>query len=240
MKSHLRPIVLTAAVLATTPLVADDTTQAQATPAPQNTAPAAPATTDFVSIFNGKDLTGWTYMKTKHSNEEVGYVVKDGLLIANGRCGNLYTNKRYGNYSFRFEFRFDKGQEAKSGLGMRTEMDGSHPADSTYVIQILDNHAPKYATLKPWQYHGSIYGKRAAKRGHLKPTGEWNSQVVIVNGNEVTVLLNGTVILDSDLSREPAQFRKKEGHLCIAGHMDGVSFRNLKIKELGDEPRDSP
>ena len=186
----------------------------------------------FVSIFNGKDLSGWTYKKTKNYNEEKGYIVKDKKLIANGRCGNLYTNQKYKNYIFQFEFLLEPGKNANSGLGMRTEMDGSYPAFSRYEIQILDNHAPKYSKLKPSQYHGSIYGKAAAKRGFLKKAGEWNKQTVSVIGDHVKIVLNGEVILDTDLSKYPEKFRVKEGHLCIAGHMDGIAFRNLKIKEL--------
>lgn len=190
------------------------------------------AESEFISIFNGKDLSGWTYKKTKHYAEEVGYIVKDKQLIANGRSGNLYTNKRFKNYTFKFEFRLEPGKKANSGLGMRTEMDGSYPASSRYEIQILDNHAPKYAKLKPHQYHGSIYGKVPAKRGFLKKAGEWNSQTVTVNGNQVTIVLNGETIVNTDLSKYPEKFKVKEGHLCIAGHLDGVAFRNLKIKEL--------
>ena len=58
------------------------------------------ADSEYVSIFNGENLDGWTYKKTRNYAEEVGYVVKDKQLIANGRSGNLYTNKRYKNYSF--------------------------------------------------------------------------------------------------------------------------------------------
>jgi hypothetical protein len=86
--------------------------------------------------------------------------------------------------------------------------------------------------LKDWQYHGSIYGKVAAKTGSLKPVGEWNTQIVTVIGNQVTIDLNGTIILDSDISNLSQNARREEGHLCIAGHMDGISFRNLQVKEI--------
>lgn len=186
----------------------------------------------FDAIFNGENLDGWTYKKTKNYKEEVGYVVKNGELITNGRSGNLYTNKRYKNYILKFEFRFEKGKDNNNGLGMRTEIDGIAPAHSAFEIQILDNSSPKYTKLKPYQYHGSIYGKVPAKKGFLNPVGEWNSQEVTINGNMLTVILNGTLITKADLSEYPEKFRKKEGHLCLAGHKDGVSFRNMKIKEL--------
>ena len=49
-------------------------------------------------------------------------------------------------------------------------------------LQILDNSHERYAKLKDYQYHGSLYTLKAAKRGHLKPVGEWNRQKVTVNG----------------------------------------------------------
>ena len=63
-------------------------------------------------------------------------------------------------------------------------------------LQILDNEAPVYR-LQPYQYHGSVYGVIPAKRGYLKPVGEWNYKSA--NGDRITVILNGTTILDGDI-----------------------------------------
>jgi hypothetical protein len=93
--------------------------------------------------------------------------------------GNLYTEKEYSDFIFRFEFRLTPG--ANNGLGIRTPLQG----DAAYVgyeLQILDNDAPVYAHLKPYQYHGSVYGIIPAKRGYQKPVGEWNSQEVWIRG----------------------------------------------------------
>ncbi|MCM8531132.1 MAG: DUF1080 domain-containing protein [Lentisphaeraceae bacterium] len=187
---------------------------------------------EFKSIFNGKNLDGWTYKKTKNYKEEKGYIVKNGELITNGRAGNLYTNKRYKNYSLKFQFKFEKGKDNNNGLGLRTEMDGSAPALSSFEVQILDNSSPKYTKLKPYQAHGSVYGQVPAKKGFLKEIGEWNSQEVTINQNQLKVILNGYLITKADLSLLPIKTLPKEGHLCLAGHKDGVSFRNIKIKEL--------
>jgi hypothetical protein len=108
-------------------------------------------------------------------------------------------------------------------------------------LQILDNEAPKYKALKPWQYHGSVYGYIPAKRGHLKPAGEWNSQEVIANGNRITVKLNGVIILDGDLKEAtkdiPADkisrgLFDKKGHIAFLGHGSVVKFKNIRIRPL--------
>jgi hypothetical protein len=107
-------------------------------------------------------------------------------------------------------------------------------------LQVLDNDAQQYATLDPRQYHGSAYGMAAAKRGFLRPAGEWNFQEVTVTGSKIKVELNGSVILDTDLSKiteymanspHPGKDRTS-GFFGFAGHGDAVEFRNVKLKSL--------
>jgi hypothetical protein len=107
-------------------------------------------------------------------------------------------------------------------------------------LQVLDSEHSRYAKLDPRQYHGSAYGIAAARRGFLKETGKWNHQEVTVQGSHVIVILNGSLILDSDLSKAESFMANKkhpglkniEGHFGFAGHNDPVAFRNIRIKRL--------
>jgi hypothetical protein len=189
----------------------------------------------FVSLFDGTDLEQWTGNKS-------GYIVKDGVIEVNpfdGGGGNLYTKDEFGNFRFRFEFQLTPG--ANNGIGIRAPLEG----DAAYVgmeIQVLDNEAPKYKDLHVYQYHGSVYGVIPAKRGFLLPTGEWNKEEIIANGNKIKVILNGTVILDGDIkeaskngtmdhNKHPGLLRKT-GHIGFLGHGDVVRFRNVRVKRL--------
>ena len=108
-------------------------------------------------------------------------------------------------------------------------------------LQILDDGAQQYAkSLDPRQAHGSAYGMVAAKRGYLRPVGQWNFEEVTVKGSKIKVELNGTVILDADLSQvkefmanspHPGKDRTS-GYFGFAGHNDPVEFRNVSIKTL--------
>jgi len=188
----------------------------------------------FVSLFNGQDLSGWT-------GSTKGYLVKDGKIILDPKVGggNLYTVGQYGDFVIRFEFRLTPG--ANNGLAIRAPLSG----DAAYVgmeIQILDDTAAKYNSLRPYQYHGSIYGVVPAKRGYLKPIGEWNSEEVIANGPHISVKLNGTTIVDANIDeaskpktmdeREHPGLKRREGHIGFCGHSDYIEFRNLRIKVL--------
>lgn len=189
----------------------------------------------FVSLFNGKNLDNWVGNKTD-------YRAEDGVLVvrpAEGGHGNLYTEKDYSNFIFRFEFQLTPG--ANNGLGIHAPLEG----DVAYVgkeLQILDNTAPIYAKLEPYQYHGSVYGIIAAKRGFLKPVGEWNSQEVIVNGDDIKITLNGEVILEGNMKevskngtadkKDHPGLKRNTGRICFLGHGSDLKFRNIRVKDL--------
>ena len=186
---------------------------------------------EFTQLFNGKDFTNWG---GEGKTEKSGYVVKDGVITSTPKCNVLMTDKEYSNYTLEFEFKLTEG--ANNGLGIHYPGEG----DAAYVgmeLQILDNTAEKYAKLKPSQYHGSLYKLAAAKRGALKPIGEWNEQVVTVKGPMVTVVLNGVEILKGnldDLSKENPEHtgaKRRKGKIAFCGHGDVVSFRKIRIHE---------
>ncbi|MHC4520767.1 MAG: 3-keto-disaccharide hydrolase, partial [Planctomycetota bacterium] len=144
-------------------------------------------TEGFVPLFNGRDMTGWTGNTT-------GYFAKNGNMLCDPTKagGNVYTAGEYGNFVLRFDFKLTPG--ANNGLAIRAPLAGD-AAYQAMELQILDNTAAKYADLQPYQYPGSIYGVVPAKRGHLKPVGQWNAEEVIAKGPHVTVNLNGTTIV---------------------------------------------
>jgi hypothetical protein len=112
-------------------------------------------------------------------------------------------------------------------------------------LQVLDNTADKYGGLDPRQVHGSAYGQAGAHRGYLRTPGAWNFQEVTVVGSTIRVELNGTVILNTDLSKVtefmhdmnaenfPGRTRT-EGHFGFAGHNDPVAYRSIEIRSLKD------
>lgn len=192
-------------------------------------------TEGYEILFDGTDLSQWT----SHTNE---YFVEDGCIVmrpSGGGHGNLYSKKEYGDFILRFEFLLTPG--ANSGLGLRHKMVTTASGYDGMELQILDNPAPEYANLKPYQYHGSLYGWVPAKRGFLKPTGEWNYQEVIARGSHITIRLNGTTILDTDIrevlkdvpeDKIPRTLLYQKGHIVFLGHNSVLQFRNIRVREL--------
>lgn len=189
----------------------------------------------FKSVFNGKDFEGWT-------GPVDNYEVVDGAIqCKKGKGGTIHTTEEYGDFIVRLEFKVPPG--GNNGLAIRYPGKG----DTAYVgmceLQVLDENYDKVrGKLDPRQVHGSAYGMVAAKRGFQKPNGEWNQQEVTVKGSTIKVVLNGEVILDTDLSKvDPETFMGKakhpglaltKGFFGFAGHGDAVAFRNISIKRL--------
>ena len=190
-------------------------------------------------VFNGKDFTGWEGPVDE-------YEVKEGAIVCKpGHGGTICTEEVYSDFVARLEFKLPPG--GNNGLAIRYP--GVDPKthkgpDTAYhgmcELQVLDDGHPMYKDIDPRQAHGSAYGMVAAKRGFLRPTGEWNQQVVTVKGSTILVELNGNVILDCDLSKvtkfmadspHPGKDRTS-GHFGFAGHGDAVMFRNVWVEKL--------
>ena len=198
-------------------------------------ATAAVAEEGFVQLFDGESLDGWILLGKRGD----GYAIRDGsIACAKGSGGNLLSASEYANFVLRFEFKLESG--SNNGLCVRCPLGWSDMAYAGNELQIIDNSAERYANIKPWQKHGSLYHVAPAKTGALNPVGEWNSQEVIARGSRIKVTLNGTNILDVDTKdvKDPALLAKhpglkrKSGHIGFLGHNEPVQFRNIRIRRL--------
>lgn len=195
---------------------------------------ASHAENDFVSIFNGKDFTGWKG-PTEH------YEIVDGSICCKtgkGHYGTIFTTESYSDFVASMEFRLPPN--GNNGLAIRYPGTGDPAYTAMCELQVLDNEAPENLHRDPRQFHGAAYGMVAPERGYLRPTGDWNYQEVTVTGSKIKVELNGTMILNCDLG-EVSEFmdgkahpgkENTSGHFGFAGHNSPVQFRNVKIKRL--------
>lgn len=205
------------------------------------------ATAVWTDLFNGTDLTGWT-------GDTNGYVVEEGKLVCKKGGHYLVTDQEYSDFAFQFEFLLE--ESGNNGIGIRVPP-GGHPSADGMEIQILDHNGSRYhgtaqlangstqemSWLKPWQYHGSIYGIFPAKTGYLKPVGEWNSETIIAIEDHIMVILNGAVIVDAFLDditpvdgTPHVSKNNRSGHIMLAGHNDRVEFRNLRVANYTASP----
>ncbi len=187
----------------------------------------------FTPIFDGKTLENW-----KGAADH--YEVVDGAIRCKPHQGGvLYFDKEYSDFTARVAFKLPPA--GNNGLAIRYPGEGDTAYSGMCELQVLDDGNPRYAgKIDPRQAHGSAYGMVAAKRGYLRPVGEWNFEEVTIKGSTIKVELNGSVILDTDLSKvtefmanspHPGKDRTS-GYFGFAGHGDPVEFRAISVKPL--------
>lgn len=202
----------------------------------------------FELLFDGKSLDNW------HGNT-VNYVADNGTIYVSASYGNnrnLYSNKKYSDFVYRFEFCFlEPG--VNNGIGIRTR-EGVDAAYEGMEIQILDHDDPIYKGLRPYQQHGSVYGIIVPKHVKFGPVGTWNTEEIRAVGDHITVTVNGEVVLDGNIrtacqghnvapdgskhnpytvdhNNHPGLFNKS-GNISFCGHGEGIRFRNIRILDL--------
>lgn len=244
MLSMNRPLYsLALAMIAAVPALAEKAKSDPNVVAATAFAERVEASATWVDLFNGRDLTGWT-------GDVDGYVAEDNKLVCKKGGKNLRTQESYSDFVFQFEFKLE--ESGNNGVGIRVPKDG-HPAKDGMEIQILDHDGARYSGdavmangktrklswLKPWQYHGSIYGIVPSRTGYLKPVGQWNSETIMAIDDHIIVIVNGAVVVDAFLDQTTPvdggshpSMKNKSGHLVLAGHNDRVEFRNLRVADF--------
>lgn len=187
----------------------------------------------FEPLFDGKTLSGWVARQTKSGGSEDWSVV-DGVLTAKAGSGWLSTDREYGDYVLRLEWRLP--ENGNSGIFLRIPdlKEGQQPWVEGMEVQVLDDRGPEYAgKLKPWQYSGSVYGFAPAKPGAFKGAGEWNAFEITCRGDRVSVVMNGMPVAEVDMAKHEAlKNRPRKGFIGLQNHGSAVEYRNIRLKPL--------
>jgi type 1 glutamine amidotransferase len=183
--------------------------------------------TGYGTLYDGS-TTGWSQAGPG------GFTNSDGTLTSFGGLGLLwYSTKEFRAYSLKLDWRMAGDDNSGVFIGFPPSSDPNTSLNEGHEIQIDATDSPDRTT-------GAIYGFQtpdvAARDAALNPPGEWNTFEVLVEGERVQVFLNGTKINDFT-NTDPAR-SLVSGHVGIQNHGDGddVSFRNVRIRELGSTP----
>jgi hypothetical protein len=189
----------------------------------------------FTPLFDGKDLAGWEVLDGKKD----AWAVENGMIVTkSGGGGWLLTDKEYGDFEVRVDFKMSEG--GNSGVALRAPLKGN-VSYSGMEIQLLDDvwHKKNYKDLKPVQLTGAIYGVVAPSKDALKPVGEWNTIDITAKGRQITIVLNGVKTVDANLDdykeaseKDHPGLKREKGHLGLQSHSNRVEFRNVYVKEL--------
>ena len=185
-------------------------------------------------LFNGTDLTGW-----EGASEDAAkcWKVEDGTIVCTGEKGPwLRSKEEFGDFNLRLEYKLKEG--GNSGVFIRVPKSGNHHGkDAGIEVQTLDDAAPRYKTLKPYQFTGSLYAIAPAKERVGRPAGEWNSLEINCQGTAYRIVHNGVTIIDTNAEETPAlKERLSAGFLGLQNHSEEVWYRNIRISKLDSQP----
>ncbi len=172
-----------------------------------------------VDLFNGKDVSGWL---SQDPSRPMGWFVKDGVLMNEGKeANNIYTKQKFQDFKLDVEFNVDP--QSNSGVYLR----------GRYEIQILDGYN------RPMDVHsqGALYGFIIPSVKADKPAGEWQTYAITLIADHVTVILNGTTIIDNaevpGVTGGALDAKEKEpGPILLQGDHGKVQFRKVRLTPL--------
>ena len=182
----------------------------------------------FVSLYNGKDLTGWTTTGNWFAEDK-------GVLAIVPRPGEegwqrfdayLWSEKQYGDFALDVEYKIPPG--GNSGIFVRVK-DPKDPVETGIEVQISDAHGKE--EVGPHDC-GGVIGTIGPTKNMAKPAGQWNRMIVTCRGKHLTVEFNGKTVVDLDLEGTSRSDRPLVGYVGLQDHGLPLRFRNIRIKPL--------
>jgi len=181
----------------------------------------------FGALFNGKDFTGWQAKQGgEESDEERAkwqehWKVEDGVIRFDGKGPNLWTSEKFGDFVLMVDWRFPKPGD--SGVYLRGQ------AKSQVNIWCRDMGSGEVWGYRTDQSQPEEVRKACTPLKNMdKPVGEWNTFVITMKGDRLTVELNGeAVIKEAQLPGVP-----EEGQIALQRHGSPIEFKSIFIKEL--------
>lgn len=198
---------------------------------------AARAEGEWVSLFDGKSLTGWTAIDGKPIE---GWEAKDGILHFTGKGPYLLSDKEYESFELEWEWKLDP----KGNNGIKywvTKIGGKEWLGIEY--QMIDDSGHPDGLRGGSHTTASIYDiKEPVTDKRVKPAGEWNTSKIIVQDGKIQHWLNGALASEADTNAPEwkemiakSKFKNKEGFapghgkIMLTEHGDETWFRNIKL-----------
>jgi hypothetical protein len=196
--------------------------------------PAAAQEDGFKPLFDGKTIDGWHVAGGRGDKDKEAWSWNGEILAAKAGSGWLQSDKQYGNFILRLDWRLQEGGNSGVFLRIPDKKFTGSPSGAGMEIQILDDTSSKYVgKIKPYQFSGSIYGVVPPSKNMYKGTNQWNSYEITCQGDLVRVVFNGEKVSEADMSKEEKlRDRPRRGFLGLQNHGSPVEFRNPRIKLL--------
>ena len=192
----------------------------------------------WISLFNGKDLTGWEGVNGSSTNWEV----TNKRLVNTGRkAGNaswIAHERVFADFELEVEFRFEAG--CNSGVFFRTPLVKKSPAYLGNEIQIADMSDPALQEkLSNDRHMGALYTVAPPKKHAGRKPNEWNRMTLHCKAEHFELTLNDQKVQDlrlnqfsKEITKEHPGLLNKEGHIGLQSKETPIEFRRIRIREI--------
>jgi len=194
------------------------------------------------SLFDGTSTSAWRGYKEQ--SFPAGWTVVDGILTKTGSAHDIITRDQFGNFELALDWKIAAG--GNSGVFYRGTEEYDHIYWSAPEYQLLDDagHPDGQSRLTS---AGAAYAVYPSPAGVVKPAGQWNSTLIVVNGNSVQHWMNGQKLVEYDFGSPdweakvkaskfvayPHYGRASSGYIGLQGDHDGTLWlRNIRIREI--------
>ena len=181
-------------------------------------------------LFNGKDLTGWTFhvqADSTASAEDV-FGVKDGVItIAGQPFGYMISDLSFSDYKLHLEWRWP-GEPSNSGIFLHAE-----PIDAVWPrcaeVNLMNGRAGDMIASGGSAFEELAEGRflRSVKESAENPAGEWNTAEIVCKGNFIQAYINGVLMNE-------AHFDRSEGPIALQSEGGPLEVRNVYLTPLKD------
>ncbi|MFO7973140.1 MAG: DUF1080 domain-containing protein [Candidatus Hydrogenedentota bacterium] len=203
-------------------------------PVPESKPTPPPEGEGWLDLLAAERLPAWENV----TDDKDIFEIKEGMLHIFGRTFYPlryvgYTGENFGDFKLHIEFKV--APRANSGVFLRAQSDD--PLARGFEVQVLDDHGKKPTKNRC----GAIYDVVTPMFNMSRPTGEWNSFDITVEGDTVIVFMNGWRVIHTDFSKMTKPLGKfdvpyaelpHEGMIMLQDHGGEVWYRNILVKRL--------
>tara|TARA_B100000674_G_scaffold36558_1_gene25596 strand:- start:611 stop:1861 length:1251 start_codon:yes stop_codon:yes gene_type:complete len=196
----------------------------------------------WTTLFDGTSMEHFRGFKQRDMPD--GWEIVDGALTLTGSGGDIVTRKQYDDFELELQWRVTEA--GNSGIFYNVTEDCDHVWETGPEMQVLDDER-HYDGKNELTSAGANYALHAPVGDVVRPAGEWNTARILVCGNEVTYWLNGVEVVSyvlhsadwkalvagSKFASMPDYGQRSSGHIALQDHGDVVSFRDIRIRDLG-------
>ncbi|MDE0959608.1 MAG: DUF1080 domain-containing protein [Planctomycetota bacterium] len=194
---------------------------------------------DFVQMFNGYDMAGWSAHLNNDAKMEDVWSVAGGVLSCKGNpAGYIYTDQKYQNFVVELDWRWDPATKKGGNSGVLFRQVGDHKVwPKSIEAQLMSGSAGDFWCIGDFPMKTDPKRTRGRNTKHMEmnenEVGEWNHYEIHCIGSDVILMVNGKVVNSASDCAEVA------GPVCLQSEGTAIQFKNIRLFPMAGTSQDA-